>query len=199
MRVDMTNRTGNPFALDPCRWPGCEVGASTAWSFPDDSGWVMCGTHTELFIQQWGEARHVEPIPDSRDHPWVTEQPYSWFPAGDRSPSRENERVYYVLVGDLIKVGYTTHLQSRLSHYPPGSELLAARPGTREDEARFHATHGQYRAYGNEWYRDCPEMRAVVQAVLDEHGPPELLTVMPREEKQAVRISGATRSRRRVS
>lgn len=51
-------------------------------------------------------------------------------PAG-RSIRHDAEKVgwiYYVKIGDKIKVGYTKNLQRRVAQYPPDSVLLAARP-----------------------------------------------------------------------
>lgn len=68
--------------------------------------------------------------------------------------------VYYVRVGDLIKIGKTTQLRQRLLNYPPGSELLAVEYGSGDIEAmRLH----QFRhllAERKEWFRPGEDLLA---------------------------------------
>jgi hypothetical protein len=61
--------------------------------------------------------------------------------------------VYYVLVGDMIKIGYTANLPTRLASYPPGRRLLAYEPGGKLEEQRIHNRFERFRMAGNEWYR----------------------------------------------
>jgi hypothetical protein len=74
-------------------------------------------------------------------------------------------RIYYVEVGDLIKVGFSTRMTERLAMFPPGSVLLASHEGTLNDEAVIHDTLAPWRAAGNEWYHPSPEVLAHVDAV----------------------------------
>jgi hypothetical protein len=68
--------------------------------------------------------------------------------------------VYYVRVGDLIKIGKTTQLRQRLLNYPPGSELLGVEYGSGDIEAmRLH----QFRhllAERKEWFRPGEDLLA---------------------------------------
>jgi hypothetical protein len=61
--------------------------------------------------------------------------------------------IYYVLVGTMIKIGYTEDLRARIAHYPPGTRLLAVQRGGRSEEGRLHSRFAPYRTAGNEWYR----------------------------------------------
>lgn len=70
--------------------------------------------------------------------------------------------VYYVQVGDLIKIGTTSTLRNRLSHFPPDSVLLATEPGGHDVEA---ARHRQFASllYDSdtsfrEWFHAAPEL-----------------------------------------
>lgn len=60
--------------------------------------------------------------------------------------------IYYIRVGDLIKIGFTTRLEQRLLQYPPNAELLADHPGTRATEQDMHGRFEQYRSRGREWF-----------------------------------------------
>lgn len=70
----------------------------------------------------------------------------------------EPERVYYVQVGDLIKIGTTTQLARRLANYPPGAKLLATEPGGYVVEGRRHRQFRHLLAERNEWFRPGPEL-----------------------------------------
>lgn len=72
--------------------------------------------------------------------------------------------VYFVTDGELVKVGYTTHLDSRLRALQTGNArpltVLATSPGTFQDEARLHRllkaswVHGEWFAK-TEPVNDC--------------------------------------------
>lgn len=46
--------------------------------------------------------------------------------------------VYYVRIGQLVKIGTTGQLDVRLRAYPPDAAVLAVEPGTRELEQQRH-------------------------------------------------------------
>lgn len=70
-----------------------------------------------------------------------------------------DEKVYYVRVGEHIKIGFSRNISSRLNGYPPNSELLAVELGDRKlEKARHHQFHA-YLAWGREWFTDCQEIR----------------------------------------
>jgi hypothetical protein len=63
-------------------------------------------------------------------------------------------RVYYIQVGDLIKIGYTARsVKDRLRAYPPGSELLAVERGGTTVEAQRHHQFRHLLAERKEWFR----------------------------------------------
>jgi hypothetical protein len=59
--------------------------------------------------------------------------------------------VYYMRIGNRVKIGYSTNLIERLNAINP-EELLAAESGSPEVERRRHRQFGQYRTHG-EWFR----------------------------------------------
>lgn len=59
--------------------------------------------------------------------------------------------VYFVRLGDRIKIGFTTDLDSRMK-VVPHEEILAVMPGTMRDERRCHAAFQHLRTVG-EWFR----------------------------------------------
>lgn len=83
--------------------------------------------------------------------------------------------IYMVLVGDRIKVGFSTKPKQRLRQYPPGSTLLAFIYGEGirlAEERALHERLTQYRVAGREWYADCDGVRAVVAEMVEKYGKP---------------------------
>lgn len=91
--------------------------------------------------------------------------------------------IYYVKIGEHIKIGYASRLQARLNAYPPTSALLAAHRGTRDDEAELHRRFKLYRVAGREWYGDARELRQHIAQVLAEHGAPKSDPFTPRQNR----------------
>lgn len=81
-----------------------------------------------------------------------------------RTPAhKQSGVVYYLLVGDRIKIGWTGGpLSQRLRAYPPETTVLATEPGTRADERDMHRSCRKWLVAGREWYEDCDAMRRVV-------------------------------------
>jgi len=83
--------------------------------------------------------------------------------------------VYYIRINGQIKIGYTKDLTQRSRHYPPGSELLAFEPGTREIERERHMKFSRFLTRGREWFIEAPEIQAHIAALVKEHGLPKRL------------------------
>jgi hypothetical protein len=60
--------------------------------------------------------------------------------------------VYYLRVGDHIKIGFAGNLHQRLTAYPPGSVLLAVEQGSLDVEASRHREFADFLAAGREWF-----------------------------------------------
>ena len=73
--------------------------------------------------------------------------------------------IYYLRVGDLIKIGYTWDVEQRMRYYPPNSELLATHPGTRETERQMHHKFLHRVSKGREWFTPCPEIDEHIEEV----------------------------------
>jgi hypothetical protein len=69
--------------------------------------------------------------------------------------------VYYVRVGDRIKIGFSAHLDARLRSLPV-EEVLGWESGDRGLEAHRHRQFAVHRT-AREWFTDCPEIRAHIQ------------------------------------
>lgn len=73
--------------------------------------------------------------------------------------------IYYLLVGDLIKIGYTKNLEQRMRQYPPHSKLLAVHPGTMRTERQMHSMFFNSIAKGKEWFAITPKLTSHIEDV----------------------------------
>lgn len=85
--------------------------------------------------------------------------------------ARQQGQIYYLRVGDLVKVGYTADLRQRLRDYPPDAKLLAVEPGTRTHEAQLHRKFRHLLAGRAEWYRAGLDLMHHIAAVRDRTEP----------------------------
>lgn len=82
--------------------------------------------------------------------------------------------VYFVRIGDLIKVGFSSDVHRRMDAYPPDAELLAYHSGSFADEQRLHKLLTVHRAKRREWYHPTPEvMKAVEEAKVQQSKDPQ--------------------------
>lgn len=99
----------------------------------------------------------------------------------DRARREANERhlermelrsvVYYMRIGNRVKIGYTTNLRNRLNAINP-EELVATEQGGPQLEAKRHQQFAQLRVHG-EWFR--------FDGALAEH-----VKTLPRKRRDAV-------------
>lgn len=135
-----------------CCWPACEreIGVINA---------PLCKPHlikvyvttqeTYLWMMEPGEgtpAQELKP-PPSRRYARVPEQ-------GD---------VYFVRLGGLVKIGFTTNMTNRMKAVPHEA-ILGTVPGTMEDERRYHAEFAHLRVTG-EWFRAESDLLTFIAAV----------------------------------
>ena len=66
--------------------------------------------------------------------------------------------IYYLLVGDLVKIGYTVDPSQRMKQYPPNSSLLATHPGTLKTERQMHSKFWNSLAKGREWFTPTSDL-----------------------------------------
>lgn len=78
--------------------------------------------------------------------------------------------VYYVQVGQLIKIGYSGALATRLASYPPNKRLLATEPGGMDLESSRHRQFAQLLEVGKEWFSPGPELLAHINDLREQAG-----------------------------
>jgi hypothetical protein len=98
---------------------------------------------------------------------WVDKASLASCGRSDELVARE-PIVYFIACGDdLIKIGHTTNLRSRLSALrtatPKELRVLLAIPGTRDDEQELHRKFEAHRA-GREWFSRCDAIAEFISA-----------------------------------
>jgi hypothetical protein len=81
-----------------------------------------------------------------------------------RQASPDQCVVYYVQIGDLIKIGTTQNLRARLAGYPPNRRLLGSEPGGYELEQQRLVEFTEHRLCG-EWFHPSAAITAHVTAL----------------------------------
>jgi hypothetical protein len=96
--------------------------------------------------------------------------------------------IYYLLVGGLVKIGFTTDVYRRMMQYPPNSELLALHPGTPALEKEMHQDFSRHLAEGREWFHPNAELDAHIQRVREKY--PNTTTIA--KMRQPINFHNAT-------
>lgn len=76
--------------------------------------------------------------------------------------------VYFIETGDLIKIGYSNDVRSRvrsvIATQREGGKFLGCMPGDRSIEQHLHRRFAEHREYG-EWFRRNPDLEAIIIAL----------------------------------
>lgn len=94
------------------------------------------------------------------------------------APKRETPTdgtIYYLRSGGYFKIGWTSDLEKRMKGYPPDTQLLATRPGTKADERAIHKRFAHLLSHGREWFPLAGEIQDHIDAVIAEHGAPPVV------------------------
>lgn len=66
--------------------------------------------------------------------------------------------VYYLMIDNIIKIGFTTNFERRRSEYPPTAHVLATEPGDQQLEARRHRQFNKQLTNRREWFEPSAEL-----------------------------------------
>lgn len=157
--------------LTRCIWPDCT----------ERDTWILmrvgplCGFHArqvhdamaEIMVD--GTAESFDRLARTRDRSrrWNAEQ--------DRLDAARGTHpgwVYYLAIGQHVKIGYSTDVRRRMADYPPGSELLAVEPGPPELERQRHREFAGSLLDGREWFRQDTALQEHVDHLVQVHGDP---------------------------
>lgn len=101
--------------------------------------------------------------------------------------------MYFIRLNEMVKVGWTRNLRSRLRAYGASAELLVHYPATRHDETNLHRQLRPALAKGREWYEDGPIIQRFIADAIAKHGPPTVQATWSTPTK----IVGGKRTARR--
>lgn len=86
-------------------------------------------------------------------------------------------QVYYVRIGDHIKIGYTVNLRTRCSQLRVDvSRVMATEPGGRKLEQERHQQFAAERVGRREDFNPSPRLLEHIERVTHNHGPPRITT-----------------------
>jgi hypothetical protein len=75
--------------------------------------------------------------------------------------------IYFIAAGELVKIGHTTNLRSRLRSLrtasPSELRVLLTRSGTRDDECELHRRFAEFRV-SREWFKLCDPINQFISA-----------------------------------
>lgn len=155
-----------------CAWPGCDQmygsrpGARRDPSRPIiyNRVGILCWNHADLVADAVLQDRLI--TADYMHHemgPDVVAEEIRERDAAHRARERAAQVdrvrgdnpgfVYYLQVGDRIKIGYSTDVKKRMRAYPPDSKLLAVEGGSPQLEAQRHREFAGSLVAGREWFR----------------------------------------------
>jgi hypothetical protein len=158
-----------------CAWPNCDK--STPETFAENRLGVLCLDHAWSHYDAMNQYLVWDGTTDSS---LVQALRARQVPLDERTDEERAELkalleegfVYYLRVGDQIKIGFSSNVRQRLRSYPPGSELLALEPGTKKTERRRHNEFYEWLAAGREWFEPSAELLKHIQDIVDLHGDP---------------------------
>jgi hypothetical protein len=160
-RILWKNRPGHlPPFHDVCCWPECDE-PSVDESVP------LCQLH-HLAAWRTFEKMALWPLQEVR-RAILDRPPSAPRPAPDR-PNRETVGlVYFLRLGNRVKIGFTRNIGSRLAVLPH-DEVLGVAVGGFADEKRCHDAFAHLRTTG-EWFKAEPDLLAFIADVTEPYDP----------------------------
>lgn len=166
-----------------CTWPGCDNHRASRQTSVDFDGIPLCSGH---MFEVWRICRDQADTRNNRDAT-ITTSVDGTVKTLERPVSRLGW-IYYLRIGDNVKIGYASILLNRLKSYPPTSEFLYAHRGTKTDEKVAHSMVYLHKVAGREWFADHPEVHAYIETQKLRHGPKSDPRIKPTHDTSGVRI-----------
>lgn len=98
-------------------------------------------------------------------------------PPKQRPSGSEHDQVYYLRVGEFIKIGYSANIKQRLSQMRLNADaVLATEPGGRDLERLRHQQFTHLRQGRREDFETAADLLSHVAMVREHFGPPRITT-----------------------
>ncbi|MET8866516.1 GIY-YIG nuclease family protein [Nonomuraea sp. NPDC004580] len=155
---------------------GCRTRPTVA---SDGLGIPLCHDHLKAYRSYLDTIDRIKRIDQAvLDAPKLDPRYLENTPEAKRSLRRDLARqrgsmiVYYVRIGNNIKIGWTTNLKQRMTTLMP-DEILATEPGEEQLERLRHQQFAHLRVPpGRERFRPDPELLDHVEMLRSHYGPP---------------------------
>lgn len=153
-----------------CCWPGC-------MRLAEGGGPPLCQKHYDRIIGDHEREKVRATAEDMRARREERDRLYELREAERRRLLEEQSQVYYVRIGDHVKIGYTINLRQRLGSLRVSeAALLATEPGGRERERKRHLQFAAERVGRRENFNPSRRLLAHIEAIKAEHGEPKITT-----------------------
>jgi hypothetical protein len=190
--------------ITACLWPGCDPASFRP--FRHQSGYVsysrvgpLCYYHADLITdavferrgataERWREMMKPGSYTNEVQKRDKAARHIRQLEKADEFRGDMPGFVYYLRVGERIKVGYSVDVKRRMRQYPPGCTLLAVEPGDRDLERKRHQQFRGSLLDGREWFRPTPDLMELVDEVVSVHGEPKQFAHHYRRKTEPVRI-----------
>lgn len=152
-----------------CAWQGCEL-------VLQNSEIPLCYEHANrvwAYVDRVNSTAEKDLARTGLDS--IAEYEAAKAAAEDRNEAEYRQRkrelltepgeVYYLLVGGLVKIGFTQDLTTRLKQYPPHARLLTRHPGTRTLESEMHHKFRRDLVKGREWFKESDALMDHIRRV----------------------------------
>lgn len=159
--------------LRQCRWPACHVE-------PIEREIPLCERHFQYIGERFMQERSIlggsfvreaRPSPEEREAEWQARE-------DERARLLEEQSVvYYVRIGDRVKIGFSANLRQRLIALRlDDSAILATEPGGRMLETQRHREFAEERVGRREDFNPSRRLLAHIKSVREQHGRPTITT-----------------------
>lgn len=180
-----------------CRWPKCTGRPSTRYDVhlcDDHAIHIWATVNGGIKTAEMRKTAAAEAAAHARDEAAAKLDAGQDLDRTDPVPGW----IYYLRVGDTIKIGYARSVYNRLRQYPPNAVLLAVEPGTPKIERARHSLFHAHLAAGREWFHPNAELDTWIDQIRQKHGDPDghrYTFTQPLEQQPPV-VAGKRRNRR---
>jgi hypothetical protein len=133
-------------------------------------GQAVCSTCAWGIVEAFREVYQAPEISSLDRIKFLEERGHEGWIRPQQASKNEPGWVYYIRMGELIKIGYSIDVAQRMRAYPPTAELLAAHPGTELLEKQIHQKFKVHLARGREWFHPHGDVMAHVDSVVAQFG-----------------------------
>lgn len=150
----------------PCCWPRCGAPA-------DDREIPLCRHHHQQAALNWIRANALSDRPMFEGPLTPIEELHR---RRDEAMAAQSQ-VYYVRIGDRVKIGYTINMRQRIGALRiREDDVLATEPGGRALEKQRHLEFAAERVGRREDFNPSRRLLAWIEEVREQHGPPKITT-----------------------